>query len=262
MPRPYKAIRPMFKTGRWRIFPGDEVMVRRGPDQGCTGKVLQVIQDTRVPQVIVEGVNQRKKKVYTGQDTDDFFVVTMEAPIHYSSVGLIDPSQGINKPVRTGFRYLQDGTRVRVAKGSKFQDKVVMFQIPKQDEENAKIGLCGPKDTPEEEVLRGTYDPTARFPFSSLTSTSSRYQVEPSTSQRSSTSSTTSPTVGSTSTSTGSGIGATPPGVAQYSTVSYGSHAAHRSCLALCARLHGFAVQGLLLGQRLDVGLLPMAWRW
>jgi ribosomal protein L24 len=46
-----------FERGRWRIFVGDEVVVNHGPFRAQSGKVLQVIQDTRVPQVVVQGVN-------------------------------------------------------------------------------------------------------------------------------------------------------------------------------------------------------------
>jgi len=63
----------MFESGRWRIFPGDEVYVNHGPYARQAGKVLEVIKDRRVPQVLVEGVNLRKKKVYTGKGEDEFF---------------------------------------------------------------------------------------------------------------------------------------------------------------------------------------------
>lgn len=53
----YRAIRPMFQNNRWRIFPGDEVCVIDGPLKEQTGKVIDVIKDVRVPQVVVEGVN-------------------------------------------------------------------------------------------------------------------------------------------------------------------------------------------------------------
>jgi hypothetical protein len=56
-PKPYLSVRPMFQTGRWRIFVGDMVFVNHGPHKGASGRVLQVIRDRRVPQVVVEGVN-------------------------------------------------------------------------------------------------------------------------------------------------------------------------------------------------------------
>lgn len=33
------------------------VIIRRGPEKGMTGRVLEVLKDTRVPQVVVEGLN-------------------------------------------------------------------------------------------------------------------------------------------------------------------------------------------------------------
>lgn len=53
----YWSIKPMFQSGRWRLHPGDTVLVRAGPHKGQTGKILEVIKDKRVPHVIVEGVN-------------------------------------------------------------------------------------------------------------------------------------------------------------------------------------------------------------
>jgi len=42
---------------RWRIVEGDEVVVRGTQFSGQIGKVLAVLRDPRVPQVVVEGVN-------------------------------------------------------------------------------------------------------------------------------------------------------------------------------------------------------------
>lgn len=53
----YRSIQPMFKTNRWRICRDDLVYILSGPDKGKTGKVLEIIKDTRTPQVIVEGRN-------------------------------------------------------------------------------------------------------------------------------------------------------------------------------------------------------------
>lgn len=47
----------MFPRGRWRIFRDDIVTIRRGPEKGMTGRVLEVLKDLRVPQVVVEGLN-------------------------------------------------------------------------------------------------------------------------------------------------------------------------------------------------------------
>jgi large subunit ribosomal protein L24 len=42
--------------------------------------------------------------------------VTQEAPIHVSNVSLIDPKSG--KPTRIGYKVLENGKKVRVAKKS------------------------------------------------------------------------------------------------------------------------------------------------
>jgi ribosomal protein L24 len=49
----------MFKRDRWRIFRGDTVRVVlwSHPDYFREGRVLEVVKDRRVPQVIVEGIN-------------------------------------------------------------------------------------------------------------------------------------------------------------------------------------------------------------
>eukprot|EP00798_Chlamydomonas_sp_ICE-L_P022379 gene22379-29484_t len=128
MPQVMRAIRPMFKSGRWRIFRDDIVVLRSGPEKGQTGRVLEVLKDDRVPQVLVEGLNLRKKKIYNGEGVEDFFVVSMEAPIHYSQVGVLDPTT--NRPVRTGFRYLSDGNAGSASEGNGSALAIVNTSIP------------------------------------------------------------------------------------------------------------------------------------
>ncbi|EFJ48168.1 hypothetical protein VOLCADRAFT_120913 [Volvox carteri f. nagariensis] len=111
MPQLLRAIRPMFKTDRWRICRDDIVYILSGPDKGKTGRVLEVFKDPRLPRVIVEGRNMRKKKIRTGPGDDDYFVVTMEAPLHYSQVQVADPETGL--PTRVIFMFTPDGKRVR-----------------------------------------------------------------------------------------------------------------------------------------------------
>lgn len=57
MPQVYRAIRAMFPKQKWRICKDDIVYILCGPERGQTGRVLEVIKDTRVPQVVVEGKN-------------------------------------------------------------------------------------------------------------------------------------------------------------------------------------------------------------
>jgi large subunit ribosomal protein L24 len=43
-------------------------------------------------------------------------IISKEAPIHISNLALEDPKDG--KPTRVGFKFLDDGTKVRFAKRS------------------------------------------------------------------------------------------------------------------------------------------------
>ncbi|MEW5299009.1 MAG: hypothetical protein WDW36_002067 [Sanguina aurantia] len=162
MPQVYKAIKCMFPRGRWRIFRDDMVIIRRGPEKGMTGRVLEVLKDTRVPQVVVEGLNLRKKRVQDGKGVDDFFVVTMEAPVHYSNVAVIDPITG--RAVRTGFRFTAEGTRVRVGKGRASSGTVIPIPDNTEDQD-FRMDMVGSKDTAPDVANKSTYEPTAGFPF-------------------------------------------------------------------------------------------------
>jgi hypothetical protein len=108
-------------------------------------------------------IDQRKKKIYTGLKDDDFFVVTMEHPMEYSDVLLVDPVS--NKPVETVFRFLADGRQVRLGVGPNASDQIIL--IPERPDKAAKAGIQGPKDTSEAEARQNTYDANAPFPFRS-----------------------------------------------------------------------------------------------
>jgi large subunit ribosomal protein L24 len=48
--------------------------------------------------------------------TDAGGIVEREAAIHVSNVAILDPKS--DKPVRIGFKFLEDGRKVRIARGS------------------------------------------------------------------------------------------------------------------------------------------------
>ncbi|MBR8742178.1 50S ribosomal protein L24 [Nocardiopsis sp. MG754419] len=94
-----------------KIKSGDEVIVLAGKDKGATGKVVKALP--KEDRVIVEGVNlvkkHRKANPAGGQQGE---VVTKEAPIHVSNVALaVD-----GKATRAGYRFEEDGTKVRVSR--------------------------------------------------------------------------------------------------------------------------------------------------
>jgi large subunit ribosomal protein L24 len=96
-----------------KIKKGDRVVVLAGRDKGKRGEVLQVIpQDNRA---LVQGVNvvRRHQKQTPQQDGG---IVAKEAPIHISNIAIEDPSDG--SPTRVGYKILDDGRKVRVAKRS------------------------------------------------------------------------------------------------------------------------------------------------
>ncbi|HPC84447.1 MAG TPA: 50S ribosomal protein L24 [Thermoanaerobaculaceae bacterium] len=96
-----------------KIKKGDQVQVMAGKDKGKKGKVLRV--DRAVGRVVVEHVNMIKRhskpnpaKGVTGG------IVEREAPVSIANVMVISPDSG--RPSRVGFKRLEDGRRVRVAK--------------------------------------------------------------------------------------------------------------------------------------------------
>ena len=96
-----------------KIRKGDKVVVITGKDKGKTGEVTQVLP--KESRVLVQGVNiVRRHQRQTAQQQGG--IITKEAPIHISNVAHIDPSS--EKPTRVGYRTLEDGRKVRVAKRS------------------------------------------------------------------------------------------------------------------------------------------------
>ena len=95
------------------IRKGDNVVVLTGRDMGKKGSVIRVMPANE--RLIVQGVNMVKR--HTRQTaTQAGGIVEKESTIHVSNVSLVDPENG--KPTRVGFRYLDDGRKVRFAKNS------------------------------------------------------------------------------------------------------------------------------------------------
>ncbi|MBB4929374.1 large subunit ribosomal protein L24 [Lipingzhangella halophila] len=94
-----------------KIKKNDEVIVIAGKDKGATGKVIRAIP--KEERVVVEGVNLIKKHKKAnpagGQQGE---VVTKEAPIHVSNVAIVEDGN----PVRVGYRFEEDGTKVRISR--------------------------------------------------------------------------------------------------------------------------------------------------
>ncbi len=95
-----------------RIKKGDTVIVLSGADRGRRGEILQMFpKDDRA---VVQGVNIAKKHTKASGMGSPGGIVEKEATIHVSNLKLVDPKS--DKPTRVGFRILEDGRKVRVAK--------------------------------------------------------------------------------------------------------------------------------------------------
>jgi len=92
----------------------DSVFVISGKDKGKKGRVIACYP--RENRVLVEGINMMKKHSKPSQLNPQGGIISQEAPIHVSNVMLVDPKSG--KPTRIGYKVLDNGTKVRVAKRS------------------------------------------------------------------------------------------------------------------------------------------------
>jgi len=96
-----------------KIKKGDKVVVLAGRDKGRTGEVLQVMPAEE--RALVRGVNLVKRHTRQTAQTEGG-IISKEATIHLSNLAIADPKDG--KASRVGFKILDDGRKVRVAKRS------------------------------------------------------------------------------------------------------------------------------------------------
>jgi large subunit ribosomal protein L24 len=96
-----------------KIKKGDRVIVTTGRSKGRTGEVLKVMPKEN--RAIVQGVNMVKRHVKQKMGTEGG-IVEKEASIHISNLAHVDPKSG--EATRVGFRFLDDGRKVRFAKRS------------------------------------------------------------------------------------------------------------------------------------------------
>ena len=96
-----------------KIKKGDRVVVTAGRDKGKRGEVRQVIPEEG--RAIVAGVNLVRRHTRQTAQTEGG-IISKESPIHLSNLAILDPKT--DKPTRVGFKVLDDGRKVRVARGS------------------------------------------------------------------------------------------------------------------------------------------------
>jgi large subunit ribosomal protein L24 len=97
-----------------KIRKGDRVQVLTGRDKGRQGEVIRVMPAEG--RALVQGVNLVKRHQKPQGMGRPGGIQEKEAAIHLSNLALLDPKSG--KPTRVGFKVLEDGRKVRVAKAS------------------------------------------------------------------------------------------------------------------------------------------------
>src|SRR5437764_11616586 len=97
-----------------KIRKGDRVEVISGAEKGKRGEVLSVLpKDGRA---VVRGVAVARRHLKPRGMGQPGGIEAREATIHLSNLALIDPKT--DKPTRVGFRVLDNGSKVRVARRS------------------------------------------------------------------------------------------------------------------------------------------------
>ena len=95
-----------------KIRKNDTVLVIAGKDKGKKGKVrFAYPKDDRV---LVEGVNFIKKHSKAKGRARQAGIIDLEVPLHISDVMLL--CDKCNHPTRVGFRFLEDGRKVRICR--------------------------------------------------------------------------------------------------------------------------------------------------
>ena len=99
---------------KMKIKKGDQVEVLSGKDKGKRGEVIKAMPAEG--KVVVRGVAMVKKAQRPTQQGQQGGIVEREAAIDVSNVEIVAPQT--DKPTRVGYRFNEDGKKVRFAKKS------------------------------------------------------------------------------------------------------------------------------------------------
>lgn len=96
-----------------KIKRDDEIIVIAGKDKGKRGKVVKVLDG----KLLVSGVNMVKRHTKPNpQRGIAGGIVEKELPLQVSNVAIFNPQTG--KADRVGFKFLEDGSKVRFFKST------------------------------------------------------------------------------------------------------------------------------------------------
>ena len=93
-----------------KIKKGDKVMVLTGKDKGKTGEVAQVMP--KVGKAVVDGINMAIRHTRQSQNSQGGRL-PKAVPVDLSNLAVVDAN---GKPTRVGFRFTDEGKKVRFAK--------------------------------------------------------------------------------------------------------------------------------------------------
>ena len=96
-----------------KLKKGDQVVVITGRDKGKKGEILRMVPGGS--RAIVQGVNLVKRH-QRQQGAQESGIITKEATVDLSNLAMVDPKTG--DATRVGFKTLEDGRKVRVARKS------------------------------------------------------------------------------------------------------------------------------------------------
>ena len=88
-----------------KVKKGDNVLITAGKDKGRTGKIMKAMPKSL--QVLVEGLNLKKKHVRPKREGEKGQVVEIPAALNVSDVKLICPKCG--KVTRVGYKIVPQG---------------------------------------------------------------------------------------------------------------------------------------------------------
>ena len=98
-----------------KVRKNDTVLVIAGKDKGKKGKVSRSLPKEN--RVVVEGVNMVKRHMRPRGRARQAGIIEREAAIHVSNVMFLCTK--CDRPVRIGFRFLEDGSKVRICRRCK-----------------------------------------------------------------------------------------------------------------------------------------------